>query len=56
MQLQAMRALALNFRFVLVFDNSRIGVQFCHKLTLCKVNIVLETKLLLRLCMVPAHA
>ena len=40
-QLQAMAVLALNFRFVLEFDNSRIGAQFHNKLTLCKINIAL---------------
>ena len=55
MQLQAMRDLALNFRFMLVFDNSRIGVQFHNKLTLCKVNIGLQTVLSLRLCIATAH-
>ena len=49
MQLQAMRALAVNLKFMLVFDNSRIGVQFCDKLTLCKVDIALQTILLLHL-------
>ena len=47
-QPQAMVVLALNFRFVLYFENSRIGVQFCNKLTLCKVNIGLQTILSLR--------
>ena len=54
-QLQAMAVLALNFRFVLDFDNSRIGVQFRNKFTLCKVNIALQTILSLRLCIAPAH-
>ena len=54
-QLQAMQALALNFKFVLVFDNSKIGMQFRNKLTLCIVNIVLQTILLLRLFIAPAH-
>ena len=54
MQLQAMRTLALNFRFVLVFDNSRIGMQFRNKLNLCKENIALRTILSLRLCIAPA--
>ena len=45
MQLQAMRVLALNFRFILDFDNSRIEVQFRNKLTLYKVNIALQTLL-----------
>ena len=38
-QPQAMAVLALNFRFVLDFDNNRIEIQFRNKLTLCKVNI-----------------
>ena len=46
MQLQVMRALALNFSFVLVFDKSKIGVQFRNKLTLRKANIALQTILL----------
>ena len=50
-----MQALALNFWFVLVFDSSRIGVQFRSKLTLCKVNIALQAILLLRLCIASAH-
>ena len=54
-QLQAMQALALNFKFVLVFDNSKIGMQFRNKLTLCIINIVLQTILLLRLFIAPAH-
>ena len=48
MQPLTIAVLALNFRFVLDFDNSRIGVQFCNKLTLCKVNIGLQTILSLR--------
>ena len=55
MQLQAMQALALNFKFMLVFDNSKIGMQFRNKLTLCIVNIALQTILLLRLFIAPAH-
>ena len=55
MQLQAMRMLALNFRFVLVFDNSKIGVQVRNKLTLCKLNIALQTIFSLLLCIAPAH-
>ena len=43
MQFQATQALALNFRFVLVLDNSRIEVQFRN------------TILSLRLCTAPAH-
>ena len=35
MQLQAMLALALNFRFALVFDNNKIEVKLHNKLTLC---------------------
>ena len=35
MQLQAMLALALNFRFALVFDNNKIEVKLRNKLTLC---------------------
>ena len=54
-QPQAMAVLALNFRFVLNFDNSKIGVQFRNKLTLCKVNIALQTILSLRLCIAPDH-
>ena len=46
---------AQNFKFMLDFDNSRIGVQFRNKLTLWKVNIVLQTVLSLRLCKAPAH-
>ena len=38
MQRQAMRALALNFRFVLAFDNSRIGAQVRNKLTFMRKN------------------
>ena len=38
MQRQAMRALALNFRFVLAFDNSRIGVQVRNNLTFIRNN------------------
>ena len=55
MQLQAMLVLDLNFRFVLDFDNSRIGLQFRNKFSLCKVNIALQTILSLRLCIAPAH-
>ena len=55
MQLQAMWALALSFRFVLVFDSSRIEVQFRNKLTLYKLNIALQATLLLHLCIAPAH-
>ena len=55
MQLQAMQALALNFKFMLVFDNSKIGMQFRNKLTLCIVNIALQTILLLLLFIAPAH-
>ena len=47
MQLQAMRVLALNFRFILDFDNSRTEVSFRNKLTLYKVSIALQTLLLL---------
>ena len=54
-QPQMMAALVLNFIFVLDFDNSRIGVQFSNKLTLCKLNIVLQTILSLRLCIAPDH-
>ena len=54
MQFQVTQALALNFRFVLVLDNSRIEVQFCNKFTLCKENIALQTILSLRLCTAPA--
>ena len=43
MQLQAMAVLALNFRFLLDFDNSKIGVQFGNKFSLCKVSIALQT-------------
>ena len=50
-----MQALALNFRFALVIDNSRIVVQFCNKFTLCKVNIALQIILLLRSRIAPAH-
>ena len=50
-----MAVLALNFRFVLDFDDSRIGVKFRKKLTLCKVNIGLQTILSLRLCIAPDH-
>ena len=39
MQPQVMAVLALNSRFLLDFNSSRIGVQFRNKLTLCKVNI-----------------
>ena len=54
-QPEAMAVLALNFRFVLDFDSSRIGVQFCNKLTLCKVNIGLQATLSLHLCTAPEH-
>ena len=54
-QPQTMAMLALNFRFVLDFDNSRIGVQSRNKLTLCKVNIGLQTMLSLRLYIAPDH-
>ena len=54
-QTQTMAVLVLNFIFVLDFDNSRIGVQFSNKLTLCKLNIVLQTILSLRLCIAPDH-
>ena len=54
-KLQAIAVLASNFRFMLDFDNSRIGVQFRNKLTLCKVNIALQTILSSRLCIAPAH-
>ena len=47
-QLQAMLSLALNFRFLLAFDNSGLGVQFYNKPILCKMNIALQTVLLLR--------
>ena len=47
-QPQAMVVLALYFRFMLYFQNSRIRVQFCNKLTLCKVNIGLQTIISLR--------
>ena len=50
MRLQAMRMLALNFRFVLVFGNSRVGAQFRNKLTLCNVKIVLQTGGNVKLC------
>ena len=40
---------------MLDFGNSRIGVQFRNKLTLCKVNIALQTILSLRLCIAPDH-
>ena len=52
MQPQAMLVLALHFRFTLVFDNSRIGVQLRNKLIFCKMNIAL---LPLRSCLAPAH-
>ena len=55
MQLQVIGALALNFRFVLVFDNSRIKVQFRNKLTFCKVNMALQTILSVRLYVAPAY-
>ena len=51
----AMAVLALNDRFVLDFDNSRIGVQPRNKLTLCKVNIGLQTILSFCLCIAPDH-
>ena len=54
-QTQTMAVLVLNFIFVLDFDNSRIGVQFSNKLTLCKLNVVLQTILSLRLCIAPDH-
>ena len=38
MQRQAMRALALNFRFVLAFDNSKIGVQVRNNLSFIRNN------------------
>ena len=38
-----MRVLVLSFRFVFVFGNSRIGVQFRNQLTLCKVKTALQT-------------
>ena len=44
-----------SLKFVLDFDNSRIGVQFRNKLTSCKVNIGLQTILSLRLCITPYH-
>ena len=50
-----MRALALNLRLVLVFDNNRIGLQFRNKLTSWKAIIALKTILSLRLCIAPAH-
>ena len=54
-QPQMIAVLVLNFIFVLDFDNSRIGVQFSNKLTLCKLNVVLQTILSLRLCIAPDH-
>ena len=54
-QPQMIAVLVLNFIFVLDFDNSRIGVQFSNKLTLCKLNVVLRTILSLRLCIAPDH-
>ena len=55
MQRQLMRVQALNFSYVLAFDNSEIGMQFRNKLTLCKLNIALQTILSLRLCIAPVH-
>ena len=54
-QFGVMKKSQLHFRFLLDFDNSRIGVQFGNKLTLCNVNIALQTILSLRLCTAPAH-
>ena len=45
----------VGFKFVLDFENNRIEVQLRNKLTLCKVNIALQTILSLRLCIAPAH-
>ena len=50
-----MAVLALNFRLVLGFDNSRLGVKFRNKLTMCKVNIGLQAILSLRLYIAPDH-